>query len=193
MPLFHWKGVFMNSPNEDLIVARLSEITALEYGLHPAVAKRLYAAAVTHDIGKKKIPVEILQKPGNLTKQEFEIVKTHTTIGAEMLAVIKGELGRMARLIAKYHHEWYDGSESYWGRYSCDLPAFVSIVSLCDVFVALLSERPYKNAWPPKEAMSFLKSQAGTQFNPALVEVFLSVARNGAVLTEVISGTRRAV
>ncbi len=178
----------MNDKNENLSVARLSEITAREYGLHPAVARRLYAAAALHDIGKQKIPASIVQKPGRLTEQEFEIMKTHTLIGADMLAGIKGELGRMARFIAKYHHEWYDASGSYWGRYSCDLPAYVPIVSICDVFFALLSERSYKDAWPPKEVVEYIESKAGTQFSPALVAVFLGVVRDGASLPEIIRG-----
>jgi putative two-component system response regulator len=182
----------MNDRNENLLVARLSEITALKYGLHPVVAKRLYAAAALHDIGKQKIPVSIVQKPGKLTEQEFEIMKTHTVIGADMLTGIKGELGRMARFIAKYHHEWYDASGSYWGRYSCDLPVYVPIVSLCDVFVALLSKRSYKEAWPPKEAVEYIETKAGSQFNPALAAVFLGVISNGESLPEIIAKNIRS-
>lgn len=164
--------------SEDKIVAQLSEILALKCGMHSAVASRLRTASALHDIGKLKIPDSIINKPGTLTAQEFEIMKTHTTHGAAILASIQGDLGIMAQTICEFHHEWYDGSKSYFGKYACDLPPYVPIVSIVDVFTALLAERAYKGAWLPEEATEYIHNQAGKQFNPALVEVFISLVRH---------------
>jgi len=163
--------------NEDKAAANLTEIVALECGVHSAVAKQIRAAAVMHDIGKQKIPDSILKKPGKLTEQEFEVVKTHTRLGAEMLASIQGSLGKMARLTALYHHEWWSG-DGYWSRRTDELPAYISIISISDVFTALVCERPYKHAWPPEEALGYINNQAGTQFSPALVRAFIPLARH---------------
>lgn len=174
----------MNHFNEAAAVARLSEIVALECGVHPAVVRQIRVAAALHDIGKQKIPGSILNKPGKLTGREFEIVKTHTILGAEMLAGIQGGLGEMARTIALYHHEWYDGG-GYWGKHTCELPCYVSFAAISDVYVALISNRTYKTAWPEEEACDYIQNQAGTQFSPALVKTFLALVRNDSRVPEI--------
>lgn len=180
----------MDCFNENKAVAKLTEITVLECGVHSTVAKRLRSAAALHDIGKQKIPDSILNKPGKLNAREFEVMKTHTVLGAKVLSSIQGELGFVARTVCQYHHEWYNGS-GYWNKRTDELPTYVPIVSICDVFVALLSKRPYKHAWPPNEALDYIQNQAGTQFSPTLVRVFLSLIRNDsripAIFTEVIT------
>ncbi len=163
----------MDVDNENKIVGLLSEATAKRCGVHPIVARRLRTAAVTHDIGKSKISKAILEKPDKLTNGELLDMKRHTTFGAEMLTSVQGEVGEMARTICLYHHEWYDGSRSYWGKLTDDLPLYVSIVSIADVYTALIFERPYKPAWPPLDALSYIRGNAGKQFNPALVEKFI--------------------
>jgi putative two-component system response regulator len=149
---------------------------ALEYGIHSETAKRIYDAAELHDIGKSVLPKSIIEKPGKLTKDEFAIIKTHTLIGAELLKGLHGELGIMARESARYHHEWQSG-EGYWRIYADELPQYIPIISIADVFVSLINERPYKHAWPWGEAVEYIKAQAGKQFNPMLVKTFLSIAR----------------
>jgi putative two-component system response regulator len=131
-----------------------------------------------HDVGKSGVPASILNKPGKLSAREFEIMKEHTRLGAEMLTSLQGDLGIMAQNIAEFHHEWYDGSKSYWGKRARDLPAYVSIVSICDVFTALVAKRPYKEPWPPKDAIAYIQNKAGTQFCPELVRVFTRMIRN---------------
>ena len=160
--------------NETESVAFLSERTALLCGIEPAVAKQIRIAAALHDVGKQKIPAAILNKPGKLTKDEFEVIKEHTKLGAEMLEGVQGGLGAMARTVCLTHHEWWDGN-GYWGYRTDDLPPYVPIVAISDVFTALICERPYKQAWPPREAMDYIQKQAGTQFSPDLVGVFLSM------------------
>ncbi|MDR0294495.1 MAG: HD domain-containing protein [Oscillospiraceae bacterium] len=163
--------------DEDRAVSRLSEIVALECGVHPAAARQIRIAAALHDIGKQRIAASIINKPGKLDAREFEIMKTHTALGASMLKSIQGELGEKIRLTALYHHENWDGS-GYFGKYADELPVYVPIVSICDVAVALVSERPYKSAWPPREMIAYIQGKAGTQFNPALVRIFLSLIRH---------------
>ncbi len=160
--------------NEEKAVANLSEALALELGISPKAARLIRNASVFHDIGKDKLPHKILNKPGPLDEQEFEIVKTHTVIGAEMLRSLQGDLGEMARLIARYHHEYYDGG-GYWGVHMGNLPGYVAIVSIADVYIALTSERVYKHAWPQGDALEYIKSKAGTQFKLSLVDAFVSL------------------
>lgn len=164
--------------HEDKLVSGLSEIVAKECGICPAVARRIRVAAALHDIGKQKIPDSIIGKPSKLSRDEFELMKTHTIHGSEMLSSVQGKLGVMARTVCLYHHEWYDGSGSYWGKRSSELPFYVSIVSICDVFCALVSVRAYKSAWPPEEAIEYIFSKSGAQFSAELVEAFIRLVRH---------------
>jgi putative two-component system response regulator len=163
--------------NEAKAVARLAEIVALESGIHTIPAQRIRAAAELHDIGKKHIHPDILNKPGPLNEREFEIMKTHTVLGAEMLSGLTGEMGIVAKTVCRFHHENYDGS-GYFGKYTDELPIYIPIISLSDVLVALLSARPYKKSWPPQEALEYIQSQLGTKFNPEQANLFLSLAQN---------------
>ena len=162
----------MNWLNENKAVGMLSEIMALERGYTPAKARMIRNAAALHDIGKQKIDGRILNKKGKLDPCEFEIMKTHTRLGAEMLAGVKGELGEAARLCSLMHHEWHDG-RGYWKIPASFLPEYLTFVSIADVFTALVAERPYKHAWPPEEALKYIQNQAGTQFCPELANDFV--------------------
>jgi len=179
--------IFTSNINENKAVAQLVEIIALKRGLSPATAKKIRTAAALHDIGKQKVPESILNKPGKLTPQEFEIIKTHTTLGAKMLGSFQGELGEMARVTALYHHEWHNGC-GYWGKFADSLPFYVSIIAIADVFTALMCERPYKKAWPPEDVMEYIQNQSGTQFNPALVESFLLLVREDDRVSALFDG-----
>jgi putative nucleotidyltransferase with HDIG domain len=116
--------IYTNSFSEEKAVARLSELIALACGAPPAEAKQIGVASALHDIGKQKIDPAILNKPGKFTAREFEIMKTHTVLGAEMLRSFQGALGEKARLIAQYHHERWDG-RGYWGKQAGELPFFL--------------------------------------------------------------------
>jgi len=177
----------MNLFNEDKAVGRLSEILAAECGYDPAAARQIRAAAALHDVGKRKIPKSILNKPGKLDAHEFEIMKTHTKLGVEMLSSIQGTLGEMATLTALYHHEHWDGN-GYWGVPVNYLPDYVGIVAICDVLTALLSVRPYKGAWPPEEAFAYIQNQAGTQFSDELVGIFVPLIRNDERVSAIFNG-----
>jgi len=179
----------MNLFDENKAVGMLSEIIALERGYTPIKARMIRNAAAMHDIGKQKINSGILNNKGKLNPQEFQQMKSHTWLGAKMLKSIQGELGEMTRLCCFAHHERYDG-HGYWNIPVHFLPAFISFVSISDVFTALVVERPYKSAWPPGDALDYIQDQAGTRFCPILVKDFIWLVKNddrvSAIFSEVI-------
>lgn len=124
-----------------------------------------------HDVGKLMIPESILEKPGKLTSQEFEIVKKHTEYGKRMLETSPGELFHISAQIAHQHHEKWDGS-GYMGIRGEDIARYARCVTLADVFDALVSRRSYKEPWPPQQAYEEILSQRGKQFDPEVVDAF---------------------
>ena len=143
-------------------------------GWSPAEVELIRRAAPLHDVGKIAIPDSILLKPGKLTPEEFERMKTHSVIGAKMLSGGQFPLLQLAEQIALTHHERWDGT-GYLGLHEENIPMAGRIVTVADVFDALTSERPYKKAWPPNEAIEEIKRQSGRQFDPCVVEGFLNV------------------
>jgi putative two-component system response regulator len=161
-----------------LHVIRMSHFAkevALAIGVGAKGADELLNAAPMHDIGKIGIPDAILQKPGKLTPEEWEIMKTHTSIGASIIGEDDSDLLKMARVIALNHHEKWDGSGYPGGLAGQAIPLEARIVALADVFDALTSVRPYKHAWPTHEAVDYIKQQSGSHFDPELVAGFLTV------------------
>lgn len=128
-------------------------------------------AAALHDVGKIMVPQDIINKPGKLTDEEFEIVKTHVQYGKKLLEKSSGELMRVSSSIAFHHHEKYDGT-GYMGVKGEDIDLYARCVSVADVFDALVSKRPYKKAWLPEDARKEIFSQSGRQFDPAIVKAF---------------------
>jgi putative nucleotidyltransferase with HDIG domain len=150
---------------------------ASRLGWKPRDVELLRQAARLHDIGKIAIPDEILHKPGPLTADERDIINTHTLQGARMLENGKSELVQLAHVIALTHHERWDGQGYPRGISHREIPEAGRIVALADVFDALTHVRPYKNAWTPMEAVVEIQRQAGKQFDPMVVEVFVSYSR----------------
>jgi putative two-component system response regulator len=130
-------------------------------------------AAPLHDVGKIGISERILLKPSGLTPEEFELMKTHTTIGAGLLAGGESEFLRTAERIALSHHEHWDGGGYPHGLRGEAIPLEARIVAIADVFDAVSHDRPYKKAWPRAEALAEIEKGAGTQFDPAAVAAFL--------------------
>jgi CHASE2 domain-containing sensor protein len=157
-------------------MGRLCERLAREVGLSVVEAELLRHASALHDVGKVGIPDEILLKPGKLDAGEWAQMKTHTTIGASILSGSKSALVQMAEQIARSHHERWDGSGYPEGLKGEAIPLTARICAVCDVFDALLSPRPYKDAWPLPEVVSELASLRGTHLDPALVDAFLPLA-----------------
>jgi HD-GYP domain-containing protein (c-di-GMP phosphodiesterase class II)/CHASE1-domain containing sensor protein len=152
----------------------LSEALALAAGWSETEAETLRLAAPMHDVGKIGIPDAILQKPGKLTAEEFDIMKTHTTIGAGMLERSQSEILGMARYIALCHHERWDGTGYPHGLSGTSIPESARIVSIVDVFDALSHDRVYRPAFPEEEIMKIMTQGAGKHFDPVLLSVFLA-------------------
>lgn len=156
-------------------VKRVSEyvrVMALNTGFDEEKCTEIALAAMMHDIGKLLIPPEILEKPGRLTDEEFKVIKTHVTVGEELLKNSPGEVMSMARRIALYHHERWDG-KGYLGYAGEDIDYIARFVSVADVFDALVSKRSYKDGWPPEKAYEEIVRQRGKQFAPHAVDVFV--------------------
>lgn len=134
----------------------------------------LLEAAPMHDIGKVGTPDLVLLKPGRLTEEEFAVMKQHAVIGYEILNASNSPLLKVAAEIARTHHEKFDGSGYPCGLKGDDIPLFGRIVAVADVFDALTSERPYKKAWDIDKALQMLRDGAGSHFDPACVEAFLT-------------------
>lgn len=156
-------------------MSKYSEVIGRAFGMSDADADNLLNASPMHDIGKIGIPDQILLKPGQLTADEWEIMKTHAAIGAEILSGHDSPLMETARIIALTHHERWDGSGYPQGLAGEDIPLEGRIVALSDVFDALTTERPYKKAWEVNEALAYIEENKGAHFDPQLVTVFMDM------------------
>ncbi|BCS97962.1 two-component system response regulator [Desulfoluna limicola] len=144
-------------------------------GLDEVEVDRLYNAAPMHDIGKIGIPDNILQKPRALTREEWNIMKRHPKIGAEIIGDNPSPLLQMARSIALTHHERSDGSGYPRRLKNEEIPIEGRIIAVADVFDALTSKRPYKDAWPISKALAYLQKEAGTLFDSHLITRFMTI------------------
>ncbi len=158
-------------------VGRLSSLLGQEFGCDDQTCFMLDLAARLHDIGKIGIPDGILLKPDRLTEAEREIMKTHTTVGAELLAQSEIPHMQMAEDIARFHHEWWDGSGYPNGIGGAAIPIAARITALADVFDALTHKRPYKEPWPVARALEEIAYLKGHQFDPELTDLFLALIR----------------
>jgi response regulator RpfG family c-di-GMP phosphodiesterase len=154
-------------------VAEYSKLLALKLGLPEEEAELLRLASPMHDVGKVGIPDSVLNKPGKLTAEEFDLMKTHTTMGYGMLNHSQKEIIRTASIIALQHHEKYDGRGYPNGLEGEDIHIFSRITAIADVFDALGSDRVYKKAWPTEEVVSHIFSERGKHFDPHIVDVFM--------------------
>ena len=154
-------------------MARYSALIAEKLCLPARDVQNIFYAAPMHDVGKIGIPDSILMKPGKLTAEEFEIIKTHTTIGAKILANSESEILNIAEQIALSHHEKWNGKGYPQGLSGDEIPLFGRIVGLADVFDALTSRRPYKNPFSVEVALDIIKKDRGKHFDPEVVDVFL--------------------
>ena len=151
----------------------ISVVIAKAIGMSVEEQDLLLNASPMHDIGKIGVPDHILLKPGKFEPEEWEIMKTHAQIGADILSGDDTPMMCMAREIALTHHEKWDGSGYPKGLKGEDIPLVGRITALADVFDALTSERPYKKAWSNEDAVAFIKEQSGRHFDPKLVACFI--------------------
>lgn len=155
-------------------VRRVSEYTRIlcrNLGYDDEECRKISLAATMHDVGKLMIPDALLEKPGRLTPEEFDVMKKHTEYGRQMLESSPGELFALSTQIAWQHHEKWDGT-GYLGVKGTDIPRCARCVALADVFDALVSRRAYKNPWPPEDAFREIVAQKGRQFDPEVVDAF---------------------
>lgn len=154
-------------------MSHYSRIIAEAMGMPDDYCDLILQSAPMHDIGKIGIPDNVLLKPGRLTDEEWVTMRTHPSIGAMIIGDHDSELLKMAKIIALHHHEKWDGSGYPNGVAGTDIPIEARIVAIADVFDALTTERPYKDAWPVEKAISVIQQDAGSHFDPELVEIFV--------------------
>ncbi len=167
--------------NHVLRMSKFAQLLASAAGFSDEDTETILCAAPMHDIGKIGIPDRVLLKPGKLDKAEWEIMQSHVEIGVQLLSGGHSPLLEMARIIALTHHEKWDGSGYPNGISGLDIPIEGRICAICDVFDALTSMRPYKQAWSVDKAMVLIKNERGKHFDPKLVDNFESI------LPEIIS------
>ena len=173
-------------------VAEYSKLIALKYGLSLKEAEEIKMASPMHDIGKVGIPDNILNKPGKLTSQEFEIMKTHAVLGHEMLKASKQPLLKTAAIISLQHHEKWDGSGYPRGLKGKDIHLYGRITAIADVFDALGHDRVYKKAWPLDKILDLFKEGKGKHFDPELIDILMDNLDDFLAIKERFDGKHEA-
>jgi putative two-component system response regulator len=156
-------------------VGDLAAEIAHAMGHSPEWCEQLRMAARLHDVGKVAVPDAVLRKTGPLTVEEYEMMKSHTSMGHRILAGNSAPMFQMAAEIAQSHHEWWDGSGYPLGISQLSIAVAGRIVTVADVYDALCSKRPYKRAWSRVESARFVISGRGGQFDPDIVDAFIAV------------------
>lgn len=158
-------------------IRRVAEYSRLLAYYHPGLSDEdadiIFHAAPMHDIGKITIPHDILHKPGPLTEEEFNIMKTHTTRAAEVLRISKRKFMKAAEVIALQHHEKWNGTGYPQGLEGEKIHIYARIVAIADVFDALTHKRVYKEAWTTDDATNYIIEHKNTQFDPQLIDIFV--------------------
>ena len=158
---------YTGSHSRDVVTLVLD--VAGRLGLDAGEQRDAEFAALLHDIGKIKIPAEIINKPGKLTDEEWAVIKTHTVEGERLLSQIGGILGNVGRIVRSCHEDW-DGTGYPDGLVAENIPLVARIVRACDAFSAMTTDRSYRKARPVEEAVAELQRCSGTDFDPAVVE-----------------------
>ncbi|MGE4299698.1 MAG: HD domain-containing phosphohydrolase [Desulfovibrionaceae bacterium] len=164
-------------------VAEYCYVLARGAGMGHTEADILRLAAPMHDVGKIGIPDAILNKPGKLTPEEYEVIKTHTQIGYEILRHSSRPIMRTAATVAREHHEHWDGSGYPRGLKGEDIHIYGRVTCIADVFDALLHKRAYKDAWPLERVLDYFSEWSGTRFDPSLVRLLFDTRK---AITEIL-------
>jgi putative nucleotidyltransferase with HDIG domain len=158
-----------------LRMSHYAKAIAREMELESKYTEAILYASLMHDVGKIGIPDNILRKPGKLTPEEWDVMKQHTVIGAQILEKSEEEFLKMAENIALSHHEHWDGSGYPRGLKGKEISLASRIVAVADVFEAVTSKRPYKEAFPVETAFNIIKEGRGTHFDPKVVDAFFDI------------------
>ncbi|MEO7987191.1 MAG: HD domain-containing phosphohydrolase [Gemmatimonadales bacterium] len=164
-------------------VAIIADALAANLGMDGRTCDLLRRAAPLHDVGKIAIPDRVLLKPGPLTTEEFDTMKTHTTVGAQILGRGRSELMRMAEEIALCHHERWDGTGYPNGLRGEAIPLVARVMAVADVFDALTHDRPYRKAWPVEDVIDVVARQSGIHFDPRVAHAFLELGSHERFLS----------
>jgi putative nucleotidyltransferase with HDIG domain len=161
-------------------VVELTLAVAAQLGLDAAARREAELTALLHDVGKIRIPTEIINKPGALTPEERAIVETHTIEGERMLEQVGGLLGDVGKVV-RSHHEHFDGNGYPDGLAGEAIPLSARIVTTCDAFSAMTTDRSYRRALPVETAVAELRRNSGTQFDPKVVEALVAIVERDAM------------
>lgn len=153
-------------------VAEYMKVLGKASGFDDEYNEKVSTAAMMHDIGKLMIPEEVLDKPGKLTEEEYNIMKSHVLYGEALLRDCPGEILKLAAVMAKEHHEKWDGT-GYLGMKGSEIAYISRLIAVCDVFDALTANRSYKKGWTVDEAYEEIIKQSGKHFDPAVVRMFI--------------------
>lgn len=154
-------------------VGAFSALIGRKIGMSEKEVELLRSASPMHDVGKIGIPEAIINKPGKLTREEFEVIKTHTIIGRDILKGSDRSILKAAAVIAEQHHEKWDGSGYPYGLKGEEIHIYGRVTAIADVFDALDHKRVYKHPWTLEDIITFFKDQRGTHFEPRLVDVLI--------------------
>lgn len=155
-------------------IGQMCALIAKKMGLNSRIVENIRFTAPLHDIGKIGIPDTILLKKGKLSKEEFELMKTHTIIGAKILSDSKSEVLMMAQQIALSHHEKWNGKGYPYGLAGVGIPLPGRIVAIADFFDALTSKRPYRDPFPKNKVIDMIREERAQYFDPKIVDIFLN-------------------
>lgn len=155
-------------------VGKLAVRISRRMGLPGQDVEYIHLAGQLHDLGKIGVPDSILQKPDKLTTEEYEVIKTHSVVGADIIAPIPG-MGQVAKAI-RHHHESYDGTGYPDGLKGEGIPLWARIIAVADIFDALTSDRPYRKGFPMDKAYKMIVNFTGTQLCPLCVDAFMDTA-----------------
>ena len=186
LPLLKLKEFDQYTTTHSLNVAVLSMGLAESLGCGPKEVRAIGVSGLLHDIGKIRIPLEVLTKPGKLTDQERGIMNQHPIDGAKIIMQSGEDLGTAA-IVAYEHHIMLDGGGYPRLHYNRECTMASRLVHVCDVYDALGTTRPYREAWPSEKTMSYLEERAGSEFDPDMVSAFIRTLRNGEAQVRVLS------
>jgi HD-GYP domain-containing protein (c-di-GMP phosphodiesterase class II) len=174
LPLLTLKEFDQYTTTHALNVSVLSMGLAEFMGLSPKEVRSYGVAGMLHDLGKVRVPKDVLTKPGKLTPEEWALMRSHTVEGARLILRSDQNLD-LAALVAFEHHIMINGGGYPDRHYRCDCHKASTLVHVCDVYDALRTKRPYRDAWQPAETLAYIEKGIGTEFDPDVARAFIAM------------------